>query len=139
MPTIQGITRLPLLALSLAFIAGIALSAALPMDSTAWMVIAGTLLLMILAAPRLFRWLAVHRPGVARAVLNRLPPRLIEQASRALISPGEPGSRSLLSLAVLASLFLSLGALRFQLHARSLLPIIFSGITIRANPLRLSG
>ena len=69
MRTIQGIARLPLLALSLSFIIGIALGAALPLDVQTWLAIAAALLLIMLTAPRIFRWLAVHRPGVVRAVL----------------------------------------------------------------------
>ena len=114
MRTIQGIARLPLLALSLSFIIGIALGAALPLDGQTWLAIAAALLLIMLSAPRIFPWLAVHRPGVVRAVLGRLSPRLVEHLSRGLISPAQPGSPSALLLVFLCLLGLSLGALRYQ-------------------------
>jgi hypothetical protein len=60
MRTIQGIALLPLLALSLSFIIGIALGVALPLDAQTWLAIAAALLMIMLTAPRIFRWLAVH-------------------------------------------------------------------------------
>lgn len=139
MRTIQGIVRLPLLALSLSFIIGIALGAALSLNAQTWLAITAALLLVMLTAPLIFRWLAANRPGMVRAVLGRLPPDLVDLLSRALIAPAQPGSLPMLMLAFLCLLGLSLGALRYQVVQLDLGPQALAWYNDQPDPVEVIG
>ncbi len=101
---------MPLLWLSLAFLAGIALAASLPLSHAGWLLVGGIALLLAPLRPLAFR-LVVDAPGVVRGVMNGLPLSLTFTTLRAYARI----SRLRLPLPLFALLLaLALGALRYQ-------------------------
>ena len=104
--------------LSLAFIIGILLAAALPWAALTWFWLAGgalLLLIFLLLSPRWFQFLSSRLPGLVRIFLNRLPLRFAQRLSQELIAnnfprPGAPSLKILIALSLLA---LCLGGWRY--------------------------
>lgn len=112
MRALKGYSVLPLMAVSLSFMAGIGAASLIEKTTGFWLGWAAASAVLLLL-PRLFRWAAVHADGLIRAVLNRLP-RFSQWISKRLIGPPAPGKRSPIVLGVVCLIALFLGAARYQ-------------------------
>jgi competence protein ComEC len=135
---IQGFGQLPLLWLSLFFMFGIWLAAILALPTAWWAMLAG-LCALLLALPALFRWTAVHRPGIIRALLNNLPQSFSHRVIKPLVAPVQAGQVRRSVVVLLCVLAVSAGGIRYQLSLPEITPSHLAWYNDMENPVEVQG